>query len=162
MARRTRLIGRQSTLWPEWRHLAFLADQEGSAVEVDAFHRAHANVALTIKDLKEGEGMEHVSSGNFNANAAWLMCAALAHNLIRWTAVLGEITPKDHFIVARNVRTRYLSVPGRLVTISGTPRLLAPLKYREPRSSNEASNSCVPFHPPRCHRSASDRCTADD
>ena len=73
--------------------------------------------------------MEHVPSGNFNANAAWLVCAALAHNLIRWTAVLGEITPKDHLVVARTVRTRYLSVPGRLVNISGTPTLRAPLEW---------------------------------
>ncbi len=129
VVRRTRLIGRQATLWPEWRHFAFLTDQEGSAVEVDAFHRAHATVELAIKDLKEGAGMEHVPSGNFNANAAWLVCAALAHNLIRWTAVLGEITPKDHLVVARTVRTRYLSVPARLINISGTPTLRAPLEW---------------------------------
>jgi len=129
IVRRTRLVGRQATLWPEWRHFAFLTDQEGTAVEVDAFHRAHATVELAIKDLKEGAGMEHVPSGNFSANAAWLVCAALAHDLIRWSAMLGEITPKDHLVVARTVRTRYLSVPGRLVNISGTPTLRAPLEW---------------------------------
>jgi hypothetical protein len=102
IVRRTRLVGRQATLWPEWRHFAFLTDQPGTASEVDAFHRAHATVELAIKDLKEGGGMEHVPSGHFNANAAWLVCAALAHNLIRWTAMLGEITPEDHLVVARN------------------------------------------------------------
>ena len=111
VVRRTRLVGRQATLWPEWRHFAFLTDQDGTAVEVDAFHRAHATVELAIKDLKEGAGMEHVPSGNFNANAAWLVCAALAHDLIRWSAMLGEITPKDHLAVARTVRTRFLSHP---------------------------------------------------
>ena len=129
VVRRTRLVGRQATLWPEWRHFAFLTDQEGTAVEVDAFHRAHATVELAIKDLKEGSGMEHVPSGNFSANAAWLVCAALAHNLIRWSAMLGEIIPDDHLVVARTVRTRYLSVPGRLVNTSGTPTLRAPLEW---------------------------------
>ena len=86
IVRRTRLVGRQATLWPEWRHFAFLTDQPGTATEVDAFHRAHATVELAIKDLKEGAGMEHVPSGNFSANAAWLVCAALAHDLIRWSA----------------------------------------------------------------------------
>ena len=129
IVRRTRLVGRQATLWPEWRHFAFLTDQEGTAVEVDAFHRAHATVELAIKDLKEGAGMEHVPSGNFSANAAWLVCAALAHDLIRWSALLGEITPEDHLVVARTVRTRFLSVPGRLVNISGTPTLRAPLEW---------------------------------
>ena len=129
VVRRTRLVGRQATLWPEWRHFAFLTDQPGTAVEVDTFHRAHATVELAIKDLKEGAGMEHVPSGHFNANAAWLVCAALAHNLIRWTAMLGEITPEEHLVVARTVRTRFLSVPGRLVNDSGTPTLRTPLKW---------------------------------
>jgi hypothetical protein len=39
-----------------------------------------------------------VPSGQFFANAAWLVCAALAHNLIRWTAMLGEITPDDQLV----------------------------------------------------------------
>ena len=129
IVRRTRLVGRQATLWPEWRHFAFVTDLEGDPVDVDAFHRAHATVELAIKDLKEGAGMEHVPSGNFNANAAWLVCAALAHNLIRWTAMLGEITPEEHLVVARTVRTRFLSIPGRLVSPGGRPTLRAPLEW---------------------------------
>ena len=129
VVRRTRLVGRQATLWPEWRHFAFLTDQEGTDTEVDAFHRAHATVELAIKDLKEGAGMEHVPSGNFSANAAWLVCAALAHNLIRWSAMLGEITPEDHLVVARTIRTRFLSIPGRLVRPGGKPTLHAPLEW---------------------------------
>ena len=129
IVRRTRLVGRQATLWPEWRHFAFLTDLEGDPVDVDAFHRAHATVELAIKDLKEGAGMEHVPSGSFNANAAWLVCAALAHNLIRWTAMLGEITPEEHLVVARTVRTRFLSIPGRLVSPGGRPILRAPHEW---------------------------------
>ena len=129
VVRRTRLVGHQATLWPEWRHFAFLTDQKGTAVEVDAFHRAHATVELAIKDLKEGAGMEHVPSGNFSANAAWLVCAALAHDLVRWCAMLGEITPKDHLTVARTVRTRFLSIPARLVSTGGRPTLRAPLEW---------------------------------
>ena len=53
VVRRTRLVGRQATLWPEWRHFAFLTDLEGDPVDVDAFHRAHATVELAFKDLKE-------------------------------------------------------------------------------------------------------------
>ena len=68
-------------------------------------------------------------SGHFFANAAWLLCAVLAHDLIRWTAMLGELTPADHLTVARTVRTRFFSVPGRLVSRSGTPTLRAPLEW---------------------------------
>ena len=132
IVRRTRLIGAQATLWPEWRHFAFVTDRPGTAVEVDAFHRAHARVELAIKDLKdlkEGAGLEHVPSGNFSANAAWLLCAALAHNLIRWSALFGELTPEDQLVVARTVRTRFFSVPGRLVSRSGTHTLRVPLHW---------------------------------
>ena len=127
IVRRTRLIGRQATLWPEWRHFAFLTDLEGDVVDVDAFHRAHACVELAIRDLKEGAGLEHVPSGQFFANAAWLLCAVLAHDLIRWTDMLGELTPADQLTVARTVRTRFFSIPGRLVSRSGVPTLRGPM-----------------------------------
>ncbi len=129
IVRRTRLVGRQATLWPQWRHFAFVTDLDGDCVELDSFHRAHATVELAIRDLKEGAGLEHVPSGHFFANSTWLVCAALAHDLIRWTAMLGEITPEDHLVVARTVRTRFLSVPGRLVSRSGRPTLRAPLEW---------------------------------
>jgi hypothetical protein len=54
---------------------------------------------------------------------------AFAHNLIRWSALLGEITPEDQLVVARTVRTRYLSLPARPVNRSGTPTLRAPLEW---------------------------------
>ena len=129
VVRRTRLVGPQATLWPQWRHFAFVTDLEGDAVDVDAFHRAHASVELAIRDLKEGAGLEHVPSGHFFANAAWLVCAALAHNLIRWSARFGELTPAEELVVARTVRTRFFSVPGRLVSRAGTPTLRCPLQW---------------------------------
>ncbi len=54
--RRTRLIGPQGTLWPDWRHFAFLTDLDGPAVEIGAFHRQPAMVELAIDDWKEGQG----------------------------------------------------------------------------------------------------------
>ena len=132
IVRRTRLIGEQATLWPNWRHFAFLSDLAGTATELDAFHRQHAVVELDIKDLKEGAGMEHCPSGNFFANGAWLACAVLAHNLIRWTQILGDLDdlePDHRPLVARTLRTRFVSMPGRLVNRSGTPTLRAPTRW---------------------------------
>jgi hypothetical protein len=126
IVRRTRLTDKaQAKLWPDWRHHAFWTDQHGTAAELDRFHRAHATVELAIKDLKEGAGLEHVPSGNFSANSAWLCCAVLAYNLIRWTATTGT-APADQLIVARTVRTRLIAMPARLVNRSGTPTLRAP------------------------------------
>ena len=95
--------------------------------------------------------MEHVPSGNFSANAAWLVCAALAHDLIRWSAMLGEITPEDHLVVARTVRTRFLSVPGRLVNASVAHRhCVLHSSGRGPKPSNGHSNFSGPFRQSRC------------
>jgi Transposase DDE domain group 1 len=130
IVRRTRLTERaQARLWPDWRHFAFLTDLDGPAPTVDAFHRRHAEVELAIRDLKEGAGMEHVPSGQFSANGAWLCCAVLAHNLLRWAVTIGEPAPVDELVVARTVRTRLVAVPARLVNRAGTPTLRGPLRW---------------------------------
>ena len=89
VVRRTRLVGAQATLWPDWRYHAFVTDREGGAVELDADHRRHAVIALAIRDLKQGAGLRHCPSGKFLANAAWLVIATLAHNLLRWSPRSG-------------------------------------------------------------------------
>jgi len=130
IVRRTRLTDRrQAKLWPDWRHFAFLTDLPGDAVILDQFHRHHAVVELAIRDLKEGAGMEHVPSGNFSANSAWLQCAVLANNLIRWSVTIGEPGPVDRLTVARTVRTRLIAMPGRLVNRAGTMTLRGPLNW---------------------------------
>jgi hypothetical protein len=108
---------------------AFLSDLDGTPVELDAFHRRHAVVELCIDDWKEGAGMEHCPSGDFSANAAWMCCAVLAHNLIRWSAKLGGLVEEDTLVVAQTLRTRYFSVPARLVNRSGTPTLRGPTHW---------------------------------
>jgi len=70
VVRRTRLVGAQATLWPDWRHHAFVTDRAGTAVALDADHRRHAVVELAIRDLKQGAGLCHCPSGVFLANAA--------------------------------------------------------------------------------------------
>ena len=130
IVRRTRLTDRaQRRLWPDWRHHAFLTDLAGPTADVDAFHRRHAEVELAIRDLKEGAGLEHVPSGQFFANGAWLCCAVLAHNLLRWTVTLSRRSPIDELVVARTVRTRLIAIPGRLINRAGTPTLRGPLHW---------------------------------
>jgi hypothetical protein len=121
LVRRTRLLGAQATLWPDWRHLAFVTDRQGSAVTLDADHRRHAVCELAIRDLKHGAGLRHCPSGSFLANAAWLVIATLAHNLLRWTAAIGLGIRGQ--VVAKTLRRRLLAMPGRL-TRSAHRRLL--------------------------------------
>jgi hypothetical protein len=119
VVRRTRLTeAAQRRLWPDWRHHAFITNVELPTVAADQFHRDHATVELAIRDLKEGAGLEHCPSGRFFANAAWLGCAVLAHNLTRWTARLGDVHPAGQLTVTRTIRTQLLQLPGRLVNRS--------------------------------------------
>jgi hypothetical protein len=130
VVRRTRLTDpTQQRLWPDWRHHAFITDLDLPVVEMDEFHRDHATVELAIRDLKEGAGMEHCPSGHFYANAAWLACAVLAHNLTRWTARLGNVHPDDQLTVTRTIRSRLFTLPGRIVNRSGRPVLRLPERW---------------------------------
>jgi hypothetical protein len=128
VVRRTRITDPAAPqLFATWDYHAFITSLEGDEITIDAYHRRHANVELAIRDLKEGAGMQHCPSGRFAANGAWLACAVLAHNTIRWFARLGGLHPKDQTLtVAATIRHRFLTLPGRLVNHSGTPTLRLP------------------------------------
>lgn len=127
IVRRTRLVGAQAALWPDWRHHAFVTDRVGPTVALDADHRDHAVVELAIRDLKEGAGWNHSPSGRFLANAAWIVIGALAHNLLRWVAALGL----DHRgpIVAKTLRRRLITVPGRITRSARRRQLHLPGRW---------------------------------
>ena len=73
--RRSRLLGAQAELWPNWRYHCFVTDRHDlDTVAADANHRGHATVELAIRDLKEGSGLSRCPSGRFPANGAWLAC----------------------------------------------------------------------------------------
>jgi hypothetical protein len=109
--RRTRLVGAQAELWPDWRHHAFLTNRTDPPMLVEAEHRGHAVVELAIRDLKD-QALAHFPSGRFLANAAWTVIAALSHNLLRWTTLIG--LPDTIIPTARTLRRRLLTIPGRV------------------------------------------------
>jgi hypothetical protein len=111
IVRRTRLLGPQAELWPDWRHFCFITNRDEDIALVEAEHRDHAVVEQVIADLKD-QALAHFPSGHFYANAAWTVLAALAHNLLRWTQLLG--LPDTTVRAARTLRRRLLAVPGRL------------------------------------------------
>ena len=76
IVRRTRLIGPQAELWPDWRYFAFLTPRVDALELVESEHRQHAVVELAIRDLKD-QALAHFPSGKFLANAAWTVIAAL-------------------------------------------------------------------------------------
>jgi hypothetical protein len=108
--------GSQLALFVEFAYHAFITDRQGEMLELEADHRRHAEVENTIRDLKYGVGLNHLPSGRFGANAAWLGLNAIAHNLARWNSRLGL---GETLIATDTLRRRYLKR-------AGTPHPLSP------------------------------------
>ena len=126
VVRRTRLTDKaQRRLWPDWRHHAFITNTDLDTIAADQFHREHAVVELVIRDLKEGAGLEHIPSGHYHANAAWLACAVLAHNLGCWSTLIAGLAP----VTNRTRRTRLISLAAVIVNRSGRRLLRLPARW---------------------------------
>jgi Transposase DDE domain group 1 len=126
VVRRTRLVGAQAELWPDWRYFPFLTNRTEPLEEVEAEHRQHAVVELAIRDLKD-QALAHFPSGQFNANSAWTVIACLAHNLSRWTSLIG--LPGQTVRAARTMRRRLLQIPGRLTRTARQWTLHLPARW---------------------------------
>ena len=126
VVRRTRLLGAQAELWPDWRYFPFTTNRDEPLEVVEAEHRAHAVVELTIRDLKD-QALQHFPSGVFSANSAWTVIACLAHNLLRWSAIIG--LPGESLRAARTLRRRLLAIPGRLTRSARAWTLHLPARW---------------------------------
>lgn len=112
IVRRVRLTaGSQLALFATYSYHGFVTDREGEMLELEADHRRHAEVENAIRDLKYGVGLNHLPSGKFGANGAWLAIQVFAHNLARWTARLAL---GAGIVTTKTLRRRFFSLPGRL------------------------------------------------
>ena len=93
------------------RYHGFITDRDGVTLELEADHRRPAEIENAIRDLKYGMGLNHLPSGRFAANGAWLAVQVMAHNLARWTARLGL---GAGIVTAKTLRRRLFGLAGRL------------------------------------------------
>ncbi len=135
IVRRVRTLGVQGELFPVWQHYPFATNRGEEITLIEAEHRQHAVVELVIRDLKD-QALEHFPSGQFNANAAWTVIACLAHNLLRWTELLG--LPNSTVRAARTLRRRLLALPGRLTSHAGQWTLHLPARWPWQQDFGEA------------------------
>ena len=76
----------QLALFATYSYHGFITDRDGETLELEADHRRHAEIENAIRDLKYGVGLNHLPSGRFAANGAWLAVQVMAHNLARWNS----------------------------------------------------------------------------
>ena len=126
VVRRTRLVGVQAELFPDWRHHCFATNRTVPLLTADIDHRDHATIELAIRDLKD-QALAHFPSGQMHANSAWTVIAALAHNLGRWTTMIG--LPTRPVQTARSRRRHLLQIPARLTRTSRRWTLRLPARW---------------------------------
>ena len=115
--------GEQDELFPVWRYHAFFTDTALSTVDADVTHRQHAVVETVFADLIDGP-LAHLPSGRFAANAAWLVCAGMSHNLMRASGSLaGRFHAKAR---GATLRRHLVLVPALLARPQGRPTLHLP------------------------------------
>ena len=64
--------GSQLALFATYSYHGCITDRDGEVLALEADHRRHAEIENAIRDLKYGAGLNHLPSGRFAANAAWL------------------------------------------------------------------------------------------
>jgi hypothetical protein len=95
LVRRVRDLNKQAAagqdeLFAAWRYHAVFTDSPFGLVQAEGQHRDHAIVEQVFADATDGP-LAHLPSGSFAANAAWLTCAAIAHNLLRAAGSLASL-----------------------------------------------------------------------
>jgi hypothetical protein len=100
----------QGELFPVWRYHAVLTDSPFELVQAEGQHRDHAVVEQVFADWYDGP-LAHLPSGVFNANAAWLVIAAMAHNLVRAAGTLAS--PLHARARAATIRRDLIAVAAR-------------------------------------------------
>ncbi len=113
-------------LFPVWRYHPFFTDSDEPIDAADITHRRHAIIETVFSDLIDGP-LAHMPSGHFAANSAWILCAAIAHNLLRAAGVLAGGT----HAVARGatLRRTIVNVAARLARPQRRPILHLPTHW---------------------------------
>lgn len=133
-ARPVRLIVRRTRPTPNsqldlfgisYTYHAFITDRAGEMLILEADHRRHAEVENAIRDLKYGVGLNHLPSGRFGANAAWLAFNVMAHNLARWVAQLGL----GRIATTKTLRRRLFALAGRITRSARRLTLHLPARW---------------------------------
>ena len=110
-------------LFPVWRYHPFFTNTDLPVEAADITHRQHAIIETVFADLIDGP-LAHLPSGRFGANSAWILCAAIAHNLLRAAGVLAG----DRHTRARGstLRRKIINVAARLSRPQRRPMLHLP------------------------------------
>jgi Transposase DDE domain group 1 len=126
IVRRVKDARYRDALFSVWRYHPFFTNTDAPVEQADITHRHHAIIETVFADLIDGP-LAHLPSGRFGANSAWVLCAAIAHNLLHAAGVLAG----DQHTRARGstLRRRIVTVPARLARPQRRPILHLPTHW---------------------------------
>ena len=106
--------GSQLALFVNYSYHGCITDRDGATPELEA---------------------DHLPSGRFAANAAWLAVQMIAHNLARWTARIGL---GEQLVTTKTLRRRFFSLAGRLTRSARRLTLHLPQRWPWEAHFNDA------------------------
>jgi DDE family transposase len=86
------------------------------------------NAENFIREEKYGFDLLHMPCLTMRANHAFLQLAMVAHNILRWVALVQN-PEKPHF--SKKVRRRYIYIPGKIIKHARQLILKIPVRYHE-------------------------------
>lgn len=101
----------QDGLFDVWRYHAVFVTSDFEMLQAESQHRDHAIVEQLIAD-GAASALAHLPSGSFNANAAWAVLWAIAHNLTRASGALASAFHAR--ATTPTIRAHLINVPARL------------------------------------------------
>ncbi len=110
-------------LFSVWRYHPFFTDSTEPVEHADITHRRHAIIETVFADLIDGP-LAHMPSAHFGANSAWILCAAIAHNLLRASATLAG--GRHNTARGATLRRTLVNIPARLARPQRRPILHLP------------------------------------
>ena len=110
------LAAGQAEMFAVYRYHAVFTDSPEPMLAAEATHRDHAIIEQVIADLKDS-ALAHLPSGVFTANSAWLVCAAISHNLTR---AAGALASAFHAHARTGtIRAQLINTPARIARSAG-------------------------------------------
>lgn len=100
----------------DWEYYAVVTNidlSKWSLQEVFEHHRKRGNAENFIKEGKYNFNLKGFPCGSMLPNQAWACFAQIAHNLIRWMAILDN---PDKPSFAKKIRDDFLFIPGKLAS----------------------------------------------
>lgn len=145
VVRRVKDARYRDALFPLWRYHPFFTNTDLPVDQADIIHRQHAIIETVFADLIDGP-LAHLPSGRFGANSAWVLCAAIAHNLLRAAGVLAG----DQHARARGstLRRRIINIPARLARPQRRPTLHLPTHWPWRQSWLQLWHNTIQQRPP--------------